>query len=242
MSSVADEVRGELRLHASEEKATLLGRFFKTGPGDYGEGDVFIGVKVPETRRIAKRYFKAIRQGGVRALLASRIHEERLAALIMMVLQFEKGSPEGKEDIYRLYLASTRRINNWDLVDISAGQIVGGYLFDRDREILYRLASSDNLWERRIAVIATFYFIRKGQYGDTLGISEKLLGDREDLIHKATGWMLRETGKRDKGTLVKFIKKNYKQMPRTMLRYAIELFPEKERQMYLRGRFGPKGS
>ena len=210
-------------------------RFFKTGKGEYGEGDRFLGVRVPVIRRQVSR-FKDVTLQQVKALLKSAYHEERLFALLLLVDKYERGSDEEKQSIYELYLANTRYINNWDLVDSSAHKIVGSHLVDRDRSLLDTLSRYGDLWERRIAVIATMRFIRDDQYEDAIKIAENLLKDDEDLIHKAVGWLLREVGKRDISVENAFLKKHYKNMPRTMLRYAIEKFPQKERKAYLDGR------
>ena len=209
-------------------------RFFKTGKGDYGEGDVFLGVRVPVIRQQVKKY-RGASSAQVKKLLQSKYHEERLLALLMLVDRYERGSDDEKLFIYNLYLANPRYIPTWDLVDSSAHHIVGAYLADRDRSDIYKLSASDNLWERRIAIIATFYFIRRRHFDDTIKLAEMLLDDREDLIHKAVGWMLREVGKRDVEEERRFLNKHYHLMPRTMLRYAIERFPAKERQAYLKG-------
>jgi 3-methyladenine DNA glycosylase AlkD len=225
----------ELKSAADPAKAKILQRFFKTGKGQYGEGDVFIGVNVPGMRKIAKKY-SMLKKNEVLQLLKSKIHEERLVAVLILVSWFEKGDENTKEDIYKLYLDNTEYINNWDLVDLSASKIVGAFLFDKSRGILYRLAESDSLWERRISIISTFYFIRKGQCEDTIKISKLLLNDEHDLIHKAVGWMLREVGKNcSEKTLTGFLKKHYKRMPRTMLRYSIEKYPVHVRKKYLEG-------
>ena len=229
------DLTGELQSAADPEKARVLQRFFKTGKGQYGEGDIFIGVNVPRMRKIAKKY-SILKRNEVLKLLKSKIHEERLVAVLILVGWFEKGDENKKKDIYELYLSSVKYINNWDLVDLSAAKIVGAFLFDKSRDILYRLAESDNLWERRISIIATFHFIRQGQCEDTIKISTLLLDDDHDLIHKAAGWMLREVGKNcPEKILIGFLKKNYKKMPRTMLRYSIEKFPEDVRKKYLDG-------
>ncbi len=223
----------ELDALADHEKAIVLSGFFKTGKGDYGEGDVFLGVKVPDTRRVARRHM-GLSLAQVSELLGSRVHEHRLAALIILVDQFGKADEAGRERIYRFYIKSARKINNWDLVDCSADKIVGAYLMGRDKAVLYRLARSKNLWERRIAILSTFHFIKNGRYGETLKIAEMLLNDEHDLIHKAVGWMLREVGKR--GGLAQekaFLERHSERMPRTMLRYAIERFSPSERARYL---------
>jgi 3-methyladenine DNA glycosylase AlkD len=231
----SEEIQARLRQVADPRDAATLQGYFKTGPGGYGEGDVFIGVKVPKVRQLVKEVGDAD-ESVIRDLLASAVHEDRFLALMMLVRQFEKGSDADQARIYRLYLASTDRINNWDLVDCSAPGIVGGHLVDRSRRPMYRLAGSKSLWERRIAVLASFAFIRRGDFVDALALADRLLHDREDLIHKAVGWMLREIGKRDAGTLEEFLKPRASTMPRTMLRYAIERFSEEKRQRYLRGK------
>lgn len=225
--------RRDLRRHASAEDAIFLQRFFKTGPGQYGEGDVFIGVRVPRTREVARAH-RTLPLDDVLVLLASEIHEERLLALVILTLRYEKGSAEERQRIYRLYLANTKHINNWDLVDVSADKIVGAHLFERSRKPLYELVVSQSLWQRRIAIIATFHFIRRNDFADTLALSEKLLDDGHDLIHKAVGWMLREVGKRDEAVLDAFLDEHLARMPRTALRYAIERMPEEKRLGYLR--------
>ncbi len=230
----ARAAQNRLRSLGCPEQAAILARFFKTGPGQYGEGDRFIGVKVPVTRKVAKE-FKGLPVSEVECLLHSEIHEERLLALVILVGQFDKGDDKTRKSIYDLYLANTRHINNWDMVDLSAPQIVGGHLEARSRKPLDRLARSASLWERRISILATHWFIRHSDFGDTIRIAEKLLGDKEDLIHKAVGWMLREVGKRDVGVLEEFLGEHCRVMPRTMLRYAIERFPEEKRREYLNG-------
>jgi 3-methyladenine DNA glycosylase AlkD len=228
----AKDIQARLRSLGNPKDAAFLGGFFKTGPGQYGEGDVFIGVRVPVIRKVAKE-FKGLPLVQVERLLHSPIHEERLAALVILVLQADRADANARKAIYDLYLSNTEYINNWDLVDLSAPQIVGVYLADRSRKPLYRLAKSSWLWDRRISILATFHFIRQGDFNDSLKIAEMLLGDDQDLIHKAVGWMLREVGKRDIAALEGFLKQHCLVMPRTMLRYAIEKFPEKKRQAYL---------
>jgi 3-methyladenine DNA glycosylase AlkD len=225
-------VVSRLREFADRERAKFHLRFFKTAPGEYGEGDRFLGIRVPDLRRVA-REFRSLSLKDVEKLLASRWHEERLLALVILVDQYERGSDAEREAIYRLYLASTDRINNWDLVDASAPQIVGAHLLHRDRRVLYRLAKSRSVWERRIAIIATARFIRSGQFDDTFAIVAGLLDDEHDLIHKAAGWMLREIGKRNREAEERFLRKHASRMPRTMLRYAIERFPRALRLRYL---------
>ena len=229
------EIQKKLQELGNEEKAKKHQRFFKTGPGEYGEGDIFIGITVPELRKLAKEY-KTIGPNEINQLLQSPMHEERLLSLFLLIYRYSKGGEPEKKKIYELYLNNTNFINNWDLVDSSAGQIVGAFLFDKSKKPLYDLVKSENLWERRISIISTFYFIKHNQFSDTLKISKILLSDKEDLIHKAVGWMLREVGKRDISTEEKFLKKYFKKMPRIMLRYAIEKFPESKRQRYLKGK------
>jgi len=233
MASVA-AIRQRLKSLADPEKAAISQRFFKTGPGQYGEGDVFHGIRVPVLRKLSREY-RVLPMESVDALLLSPIHEERLLALLILVLKFQNGEPSLQRRIYTLYLKRTDRINNWDLVDTSAEHIVGAYLWNRSRNPLIRLAKSSVLWERRIAIIATFHYIKRNEFDETLTIADMLVEDREDLIHKAVGWMLREIGKRDLPTEERFLIRHYQQMPRTMLRYAIERFPEDKRQAYLKG-------
>jgi 3-methyladenine DNA glycosylase AlkD len=227
-------VRREIRKLGDPERARLLQRFFKTGPGEYGEGDVFLGLRVPQVRALVKKH-RSLPFRSIEVLLRSRFHEERLFALLVMVERYRR-EEEQREKIYRLYLKSTDRINNWDLVDVTAGHIVAAHLFNRDRSPLYHLCLSSSLWERRISIISTFYFISKGEVSDSLALAELLLGDSEDLIHKASGWVLREVGKYCQPALDSFLAKHCCTMPRTMLRYAIEKFPGKLRRRYLEGR------
>jgi 3-methyladenine DNA glycosylase AlkD len=230
------DLRRELELASDAKRAKNLAWFFKTGKGEYGEGDKFCGITVPALRKIANRY-RHLKVFEVGKLLSSGIHEHRLAALLVLVTQYQRGSAELRKDIFDFYLAHTRFINNWDLVDASAREIVGEHLGSRSRRVLYALAKSSNLWERRIAVVATHAFIRRGDLADTFKISELLLADNHDLIHKAVGWMLREAGKQSEPQLVDFIKTHYSEMPRTTLRYAIERMPEAARKRHLRGEF-----
>jgi 3-methyladenine DNA glycosylase AlkD len=228
-----DDLRKEVELSANPEKADILQRFFKTGPGQYGEGDVFIGIVVPLSRKIAKKYAN-LADEDILILLKSKIHEERLIALLILIFQFEKGDEQKKEQVFQLYLQHTAFINNWDLVDLSAYKIVGAHLDERPKEILYNLAQSKNLWERRISIVSTFHYIRQGEYDDTLAIAGILLNDRQDLIHKAVGWMLREVGKRCSEEAEEiFLRKHSREMPRTMLRYAIERFSPEKKRLYL---------
>lgn len=231
----ATEIMVRLRRMGNPQDAAVLQRFFKTGPGEYGEGDVFVGVRVPALRGLARELGDADAPV-LSDLLASPIHEARLLALIILVLQFATGSVTIRERIHLFYLRHTSRINNWDLVDLSAPHLVGTWLLDKDRALLYRLVRSSSLWERRIAILATFAFIRRNDFADALRIADLLKQDREDLLHKATGWMLREIGKRSLAAEEAFLRSRYKALPRTMLRYAIEHFPEAKRLQYLRGR------
>jgi 3-methyladenine DNA glycosylase AlkD len=236
MPFASDAQAAQQRLRSLADPAVAAGsaRFFKTGPGEYGEGDIFVGIKSPTLKMVAKE-FKALPLAEVQRLLQSSIHEDRTLALVILVGQLTKADDGTRKRIYDLYLANTKHINNWDLVDISAQQIVGGYLEDRSRKPLDRLAKSANIWERRIAIVATHWFIRQGDFADTLRIAEKLLTDKEDLIHKAVGWMLREVGKRDMAVLETFLGEHCRMMPRTALRYAIERLPDEKRRAYLKG-------
>lgn len=228
----AQDVIHELKKLGNSEKAKASSWFFKTGEGEYGYGDVFLGVTVPEQRKIAK-LFRSLPLPEIEILLAGKVHEYRLTALIILVDQFTKSEKETQKRIVDFYLSHTKHINNWDLVDSSAPYILGHYLLERDRSILYRLAKSEDLWERRIAILSTAALIKQGQYEDTLKIAELLLADTHDLIHKAVGWMLREVGNKSTETEQDFLNKHVATMPRTMLRYAIEKFPELERKRYL---------
>jgi 3-methyladenine DNA glycosylase AlkD len=234
-----NDLKKDLEKAADPEKAKLLQRFFKTGKGEYGEGDVFLGIVVPKQREVAKKY-QDIELSEMSHLLSSEIHEFRLVALLILTYKLKNKhiTIQEKEKIFHFYLKNAQKgnINNWDLVDLSAPNIVGTHLLDKDRKILYKLAKSNNLWEKRISVLATFMFIKYKDYKDSLKIAELLLEDKHDLMHKAVGWMLREIGKRDTKEEEKFLKKHYKKMPRTMLRYAIEKFPENKRQAYLNGK------
>ena len=234
------QLRKDLRKLANPKKANILQSFFKTGKGEYGEGDIFLGITVPEQRKVAVRYnlpagkVETLDFRNIQKLLNSKIHEERLVALLILVEQYKKVDEANKNKIFDFYLKNTKRINNWDLVDLSAPKIVGRHLLDKDRSILYKFARSANLWERRIAILATFWFINKLQFSDALKIGEILIKDKHDLIHKAVGWMLREIGKRNQKVEEDFLKKNYKMMPRTMLRYAIERFNKKKKNFYMK--------
>jgi 3-methyladenine DNA glycosylase AlkD len=229
------EVQKTLRSLATSQKAKASGWFFKSGPGQYGEGDKFIGVTVPQQRKVAKE-FRNLSLKDVEQLLQSEIHEDRLTALLILVDQFKRGSESTQTDIYDFYLANTAGVNNWDLVDSSASYIVGAYLFGKDDSMFDTLVASENLWERRIAMVGTQYSIRKGEHKLAFRMAEKLILDKNDLIQKAVGWMLREVGKScGHDVLERFLKKHYNVMGRTALRYAIEHFAEPKRQAYLKG-------
>jgi 3-methyladenine DNA glycosylase AlkD len=230
------ELISEMKALGDSRQAVLLSGFFKTGKGEYGEGDVFLGIKVPVQRQIAKKY-SDLDISDIEKLLKSKIHEHRLTGLIILVKRYGKSDEAGKEEMFRFYLDNAERINNWDLVDLSAPNIAGDFLLrhPEERMILKRLASSKNLWERRIAILSTFAFIREGELSHSLRLTEVMLNDSHDLIHKAVGWMLREVGKREAAMAETFLQAHYQRMPRTMLRYAIERFPEPRRQAYLRG-------
>jgi 3-methyladenine DNA glycosylase AlkD len=234
MKSV-ESLKKELKELSSPEKARILSGFFKTGEGQYGEGDVFLGITVPDERKVAKKY-KHLTLSEIQELLSSRIHEHRLTALFILIYRYNKSDRDNKKRIFDFYLKNIRSVNNWDLVDLSAYMILGDYIVNKlnHRKILYRFAKSRNLWERRISIIATFAFIRKNRFEETLEISKLLLKDDHDLIHKAVGWMLREVGKRDIKTEERFLKNNYQNMPRTTLRYAIERFSKEKKLYYLR--------
>lgn len=227
-----DNIVLDLQKVASTEKAAFFPNFFKTGPGQYGEGDKFIGVTVPNQRLIAKKY-ASISLNELSKLLSSPIHEHRLTALLILVDKYEKANQQNKKEIYEFYLNNLKGVNNWDLVDSSAYKIVGAYLSNKPKDLLYTFAQSSNLWERRIAIISTLYFIRNKQFEDTIKISELLLNDKEDLMHKAVGWMLREMGKQDQATLLQFLDLHYKKMPRTALRYAIERLSKDQKEKYM---------
>ena len=229
-----EEIRARLKSLANPERAAFAARYFKTGPGQYGEGDVFLGLSAPELKGVARDY-RLLPLEDALILLSSTLHDERALALLILVRAHEKGDEATKQAVYDAYLAHTKFINNWDLVDMSAPHIVGEHLLKRDKQPLYELAKSASLWDRRIAIISTLHFIRNGRFAETLRVARMLLGDEEDLIQKAVGWMLREVGKRDVETEERFLIQHYPRMPRTMLRYAIERLPEPRRQMFLRG-------
>lgn len=230
-----EQLKKELKEKENLEQAKLLQRFFKTGKGEYAEGDVFLGIKVPVQREIAKKYTD-LNFNELQELLNSKIHEHRFIALVILMSKYKKAKKNNleKRRIFEFYLKNTERINNWDLVDVSCQKIVGDFMIKENSNLLRDLAKSKNLWERRIAIISTGAFIAKRNFGETLVISEMLMNDEHDLIHKAVGWMLREVGKRNKNILELFLEQRHKQMPRTMLRYAIEKFPEDERKKWMK--------
>src|SRR3989344_348559 len=223
----------DIKKLANKQQSLILQRFFKTGKGEYGHGDIFLGIKVPETRKLADRYWQELTIDEVHELLNSKIHEKRLLALLILINKYNSSDETTKEKFFNFYLSNKANINNWDLIDLSAPHIVGDFLLNKDRKILYQLAKSKDLWERRISILSTYKFIKNNQFDDTLKISETLLKDKHDLIHKAAGWMLREVGKKSIEAEEEFLKKPHKKMPRTMLRYAIEKFPEEKRKAYL---------
>lgn len=225
-------LKKDLDKQTNKKQAAILQRFFKTRKGEYGYGDIFLGIKVPVQRSIARKYLDLDLED-VQTLLKNKIHEYRLVALIIMVLKFNQSGLPQQEKIYKLYLKNYKNINNWDLVDLSAPNIVGQYLLNKPKKILYDFANSQNLWKKRIAIISTFTFIRQQKFSDTIKIAKILLKDKHDLIHKAVGWMLREAGKRNEKILIDFLDSYSKTMPRTMLRYAIEKLPENKRLYYL---------
>lgn len=232
------EIKKILGVYSSKAQAVATQRFFKTGRGEYGEGDIFIGVKASDIRRVARMY-SGISLLQIKQLLHSNIHEERMCALVILVEQFSRSDLFRRKQIYEFYFSNTKYINNWDLVDISAHKILGVYLFElpkiEAKKVLQKLAISKDLWERRIAIIATAFFIKNNRFDEIFNLALILLKDEHDLIHKAVGWMLREVGNQNREEEEKFLQKHYKQMPRTMLRYAIEKFPEDLRQQYLKG-------
>jgi 3-methyladenine DNA glycosylase AlkD len=232
--SILENLLADLEKLKNPAKAKILAGFFKTGKGEYGEGDIFWGITVPRRRIIVQKYFQEISFFDLKYLLEQKVHELRFSGVATLVLKYQKGSTKEKERVAKFYLKNLKGINNWDLVDLSAPQILGDYFLEKDKTVLYKLAKSKNLWERRIAIVATFGFIKKEKYADTLKIAEIMLLDSHDLIHKAVGWMLREVGKRDKEVETSFLDKFAKKMPRTALRYAIERFSLEERARYLR--------
>ena len=230
------QIKSDLARFADPEKAAHHMDYFKACPGGYGEGDRFIGVSVLHQRKIARKYFKEINLEEMEELLRDPVHEYRLTALFILVLKFEKaGDESARQKLVQLYLRNLKWVNNWDLVDSSASHILGAYLYNKDKDILYELAASGDLWQQRVAIVATHYFIKKNQYIDTLKLAKILLNCEHDLIHKATGWMLREVGNRDLQAELAFLKENYRKMPRTMLRYAVEKFSPDLREKFLKG-------
>lgn len=229
-------LKRELKATGTPERAVGAARFFKTAPGDYGEGDIFIGVTVPELRRIVRRY-KALGLDDVEKLIAAKEHEVRLAALLILVAQYEKGDADAQRQILDMYLRNTQYINNWDLVDCSCREIVGSHLKKGSKKLLYKLAKSKSLWERRIAMVSTMALVRDGDLEDALCVAEMLLDDTHDLIHKAVGWVLRVVGDLDRAALVEFLRTHYARVPRTALRYSIEHFSAGERKKMLAGEF-----
>lgn len=230
------KIQDELRKFASEKVAEKSRYFFKTGKGQYGHGDIFIGVKAADLRNLAKNN-TTLSVTETKKLIRSKVHEERALGLLILVYRYKKTKDELEhEKIYKLYISQFKHINNWDLVDCSCAYIVGPYLLNKDRKILYTWAKSDHLWTKRIAMVTNWWFIRNGDLKDVFKLAKVLLHDEHDLIHKAVGWMLREAGKKDQPALETFLKKHYQKMPRTMLRYSIEKFPETKRQKYLKGK------
>jgi 3-methyladenine DNA glycosylase AlkD len=235
-----EHLLNEMQVKADQEKAKILQRFFKTQKGQYGEGDLFIGLTMSIQREIAKKHSN-LPISKIKKLLNSEIHEHRMTALIILTNKYKKASKEREsatlQEIVNFYLKNTKKINNWDLVDLSCPKILGDYFLDKDKKIFYRLANSKNIWEKRISIVSTLTFIKNNKLGDTLKISEILLNDKNDLIHKAVGWMLREVGKKNQGVLLDFLRSNYKNIPRTTLRYSIERFPKEKRKNILKGKF-----
>jgi 3-methyladenine DNA glycosylase AlkD len=230
----AELIAAKAKRKAKKDRAQINQRYFKTGKGEYAEGDKFLGLAVPETRALAKEFRETPMEEALK-LLQSDYHELRMLGLYIMIWQFKKGDEATKKRIYQLYLENTEHINNWDLVDTTAEHIVGAYLYGRSHSVLKKLAGSRSLWERRIAMLSCFHFIRKKEFETALVIAELLVDDKEDLIHKAVGWMLREIGERDQKSELEFLNRHYKTMPRTMLRYAIEKFEPGLRLKYLKG-------
>jgi len=231
----ADHIRKEIESLSNPEKAKILQRFFKTGPGEYGDGDLFLGIQMPYIRQLVKLNNKTP-LSEIQALITDPVHEVRMAGALLLVECFKRSDQSGKKDCFDFYIAHAKKINNWDLVDLTCHHIVGAWLWDKDRTPLYQLAQSQNLWEQRISMISTFYFLRKNDFTDTLELAKLLLNHKHDLIHKAVGWMLREVGKRNQDVETDFLEQDnrYLKMPRTMLRYAIEKYPEDQRLGFLR--------
>jgi len=233
----AERVKRDLKKLSNPKKAKTHQRFFKTGPGEYGEGDIFIGLTVSEQRKVAKKY-KDLSLKELQKLITSKIHEHRLVSLLILRIQYEKGDSGLQNRLVKFYLKNKKHINNWDLVDLSASYILGNYLLNKNtnasKKVLYKLAKSNSLWNKRIAIISTHAFIRAGKFSDTKKLAKILLNDSHDLIHKAVGWMLREMGKKDESELLKFLDEHTTKMPRTMLRYSLERLPEKKRKYYMK--------
>ncbi len=230
---MTEDIVRDFKKVSSKEKADILQRFFKTGKGEYGEGDVFVGVVVPEIRKLCKKYYKEIHFDTLNYFLHNEIHEYRLFSLLTLTYKYEKAEKKERTKIYEYYIKNIKYINNWDLVDLSAPKIVGEYLKEKDRSILYEMIESKNIWEQRVAILSTFTFIRNNDFKDILTFSEKLLDHKHDLIHKALGWMLREVGKKDEKVLKNFLNIYYLKMPRTMLRYSIERLNKTEKSRYM---------
>jgi 3-methyladenine DNA glycosylase AlkD len=228
----AEEVKKEIKKFADPERAKNAQRYFKTGKGQYGYGDVFLGLSVPLQRKIAKK-FEGLPLSEIKKLISSKIHEHRFIALIILLSQYQKGTASDKKSIVNFYLKNKKYINNWDLVDTSAPRILGDWFLNKEKSFLYKMAKSKNIWDRRIAILSTFWFIKHNRFEDSIKLARILLSDKHDLIHKAVGWMLREMGKRSETELEAFLDKNYRLMPRTMLRYAIERLPEKKRLYFM---------
>lgn len=235
MTSLRERIIKDLESVSNSQKADILQRFFKTRKGEYGEGDIFVGIVVPNLRAVSKKYFKEMEVDDWKYFISSKIHEYRLFALLSLTYMYETSDETMRGSIYSFYIANLKYVNNWDLVDLSAPNIVGRYLKDKERGMLYELANSGNLWKQRVSIVATYAYIKENDFADTLDIAKLLLNNKHDLIHKAVGWMLREVGKRDQGVEEDFLKQYFKEMPRTMLRYAIERFDENKRQEYLKG-------
>lgn len=236
---IADSIKKDLKKASDKEYAKQTAYFFKTGKGQYGEGDIFIGVRTPDIGAIVRAYYKDADMTDIDTLISSPIHEERASGAAILVQKFtsKKATDSEKKKYFDYYIKNGDRFNNWDLVDLTAPKIAGGYLLDKDRKILYTLAAAKSIWKRRISIVCTYTFIKKGDIDDTFNLSEILFSSPEDLMHKAVGWMLRETGKIDMKRLKAFIIKHYEKIPRTALRYAIEKFPENERKKFLKGEF-----
>jgi len=231
--NIADQIKKDLRNISDPKKVEVLSHYFKTGEGEYGHGDKFLGIKLPDQRIVAKKYFKEASLKDVEELLKDPTHEFRLTGVIILTMKYPKATPEEKKEIYDFYLEHLEFINNWDLVDASAERIVGEYLLDKDRSIIYKLAKSDHLWTQRVSLLTTFQFIKHHEFEDALKLCEYFIKSDRDLIHKASGWMLKEIGKRDEKVLIDFLDKHYKQMPRTMLRYCIEKLSDPQKKHYL---------